>query len=205
MRLASRLAPAEDNRVGGELAVVSIGHRGSPANPGADVAEVALEQDAAVEARVHPAPDHLARGVLVAQDLGELPASLPLGVAGPLDPAMEAPLALASVSEAVLGEHRPGVTPGGELQPVVGLEQVAVALRALAVDQTGDRLAYLGKGDLTGMSPGMGTGGGGRGDPGPKGEGRRDASRRRRKREQRRPPPWRPPCRRINPGHPTKG
>ena len=133
----------------------------------------ALSTVAAVEARVHPAPDHLARGVLVAQVLGEPPASLPLGVAGPLDPAVEAPLALASVPEAVLGEHRPGVTLGGELQPVVGLEPVAVALRALVVDQAGDRLADLGKGDLMGMGQGVGTGGGGRGDPRPKGEGQR--------------------------------
>jgi len=40
------------------------------------------------------------------------------------------------------------------------------------VDQTGDCLADLGQGDLMGVGQGVGTGGDGRWDRGPQGEGR---------------------------------
>ena len=116
---------------------------------------------------------------------------------------MEARLVLASVPEAVLGEHPPGMPAGGDLQPLVGLQLVAVPLCALFVDQAGDRLADLGKPDVMRMGPGVRTGGRGRGDSRPEAEGQPDAGGRRGEREQR---PRRPPRRpRTNPGHPRAG
>src|SRR5438876_8407346 len=160
-------APAEDDRVGGESAVVPTGDRSSPADPDADVAEVTVEHSVAVDARVQPAVEHLAWGVLVAQDLGEPVRPLAPGVAGLPDPAVDPRLALASVPEAVVGEHRLVVALRGQLQPPVGLERGAIALRSLFVDQAGDRLTDLGQGDLMRMGEGVGTCGPRRGDPGP--------------------------------------
>src|SRR4051794_21953575 len=112
-------APAEDERVGLEPAVVSTGDRSPPADPGADVSEVRIQHSVAVYRRVQPAPQHLARGVLVAQVLGEPVRPLAPRVAGLLDPPADARLALAAVPEAVLGEHRVVVALRRELQPSV--------------------------------------------------------------------------------------
>src|SRR3954453_14823638 len=90
-------APAEDERVGGEFAVVAARDRCSPAHPYPDVAEVRIEHPVAVDGRVQPAAEHLAGGVLVAQVLGEPVRPLAARVAGPPDPPGDARLALASV------------------------------------------------------------------------------------------------------------
>src|SRR5215210_6189227 len=76
-------SPAEDERVGRELAVVEIGVRGPPPDADADVAKVGVEHVAAIEVAVQPAANHLAGGVVVAEVLREAPRLLPLRVAGP--------------------------------------------------------------------------------------------------------------------------
>src|SRR5436190_7545052 len=206
MRPTSGSAPAEDDRVGGEPAVVSTGDRSSPAHTDADVAKGTVEHPVPVDRRMQPAPDHLARGVLVAQVLGEPVRSLAPRVAALPDPTAEAWLALAAVPEAVLGQHRVVVVLGGPLESPVRLEHVTTALFALLVDQAGDRPADLRQWNAVRMGEGMATGGAGGGDSGRERQHEGGTAGHRGERKKRTPRPWRSPCRRgPDPGHPAEG
>src|SRR6266540_1943691 len=166
----SALAPGEDDRVGLELAVGEARLRGAPPHSDSDIAEAALQEVAAVEARVQPAPDHLARSVVVAEVLGETKSLVAMRIAGPLHAAAQARLTGASVAEAVLRQHRVGVVLGGALEAPIRVELVEAAAPPLVVHEAGHRLAQLAQRDLVGMRPGVRTRSAGRGKPGARGE-----------------------------------
>src|SRR5436190_16022828 len=115
VRWLLRPAPAEDRSVGGEPRVVDALDRSAPADPDADVSEVAVQHHPPVEGRVEPGLDHLAGGVVVAEVLGEPPRLLALRVAGPANSPVQPGLAWALVTEAVVGEHPLRVALRGEL------------------------------------------------------------------------------------------